>query len=70
MAKARNELHYYVPDPSAYPAVVNAGLFFLALGFVLKLNSLALATQSLLLSICLDSNGKEELLLVFSSQPP
>jgi len=48
MAKARNELHYYVPDPSAYPAVVNAGLFFLALGFVLKLNSLALATPSLL----------------------
>lgn len=31
---------YYVPNPSIYPVIVNIGLFFLGLGFVLKLNAL------------------------------
>jgi len=30
--------HYYVPQPSPYPVVLSAGMFLLALGFILKLN--------------------------------
>ena len=30
--------HYYVPKPSIYPVILAAGMFFLALGFILKMN--------------------------------
>ena len=30
--------HYYVPQPSIYPVILAAGMFFLALGFILKMN--------------------------------
>jgi cytochrome c oxidase subunit 3 len=30
--------HYYVPQPSIYPVILAAGMFLLALGFILKMN--------------------------------
>ena len=32
--------NYYLPNPSAWPVVTSAGLFSLALGFVLFMNSI------------------------------
>lgn len=46
--EARNDHPYYVPHPSAYPAVLNAGLFLLSLGFVLKINALAFGSGLML----------------------
>ena len=37
MEKARSE-HYYVPSSSIYPVMLAAGLFLLALGFILYIN--------------------------------
>lgn len=42
---------YYVPEPSAYPVVLNAGLSLMSLGFVLKLNALAFGTGFMLAGI-------------------
>jgi len=33
--------HYFVPQPSIYPVILAAGMFFLALGFILKMNHFA-----------------------------
>lgn len=46
--EAQNNHQYYVPHPSAYPVVLNIGLFFLSLGFVLKINTLACGTGLML----------------------
>lgn len=46
--EAHSNHPYYVPRPSAYPVVLNAGLFFLSLGFVLKINALAFGTGFML----------------------
>ncbi len=46
--EAQSNHQYYIPPPSAYPVVLNAGLFFLALGFVLKINALAFGTGFML----------------------
>ena len=35
-----NATPYFVPNPSIWPNVINWGLFFLLLGFVLKINAL------------------------------
>ncbi len=40
-ATAHNNAHYFVPQPSIYPFVLSAGMFMLALGFILKMNSFA-----------------------------
>jgi cytochrome c oxidase subunit 3 len=40
---------YYVPEPSKWPLITSVGLFFLALGFVLLLNDIALGPWSMLL---------------------
>ena len=45
---AQNSHPYYVPHSSAYPVVLNAGLFFLSLGFVLKINALAFGASLML----------------------
>lgn len=46
--EAQSNHPYYVPRPSAYPAVLNAGLFLLSLGFVLKINALAFGSGLML----------------------
>ena len=33
--------HYFVPQPSPYPFILSGGMFLLALGFILKMNSFA-----------------------------
>ena len=43
-----SQQHYYVPNPSPYPVILSTGLFFLALGFILKINSFALGQWSML----------------------
>lgn len=40
--------HYYVPEPSRYPIMVSGGIFLLALGFILKINSIAIGQWSML----------------------
>lgn len=40
--------HYFVPEPSRYPIMVSGGLFLLALGFILKINSIAIGSWSML----------------------
>lgn len=40
--------HYYVPEPSRYPIMVSGGLFLLALGFILRINSIAIGLWSML----------------------
>lgn len=48
-AMAETPHHYYVPPPNSYPVVVNLGLFFLALGFVLRINDLAAGAMPIML---------------------
>ena len=36
-ATAHNNAHYFVPQPSIYPFVLSAGMFMLALGFILQM---------------------------------
>lgn len=58
MATETQDSHpYYVPHPSAYPVVLNAGLFFLSLGFVLKINALAVGTGFMLTGALLATCG-------------
>ncbi len=38
---------YYLPEPSAWPIITSAGLFLLALGFVLSLNDVGIGTWSM-----------------------
>ncbi len=45
--------HYYVPEPSRYPIMVSGGLFLLALGFILKINSMAAGSWSMLAGLAL-----------------
>lgn len=45
--------HYYVPEPSRYPIMVSGGLFCLALGFILKINSMAAGTWAMLAGLAL-----------------
>jgi cytochrome c oxidase subunit 3 len=45
---SETQQHYYVPNPSPYPVILSTGLFFLALGFILKINSFALGQWSML----------------------
>ena len=33
--------HYYLPNPSAWPIITSAGLFALALGFILLMNGIS-----------------------------
>ena len=40
-APAAGTTHYFVPRPSHYPVTLSAGLFLLALGFILKINGFA-----------------------------
>ena len=40
--------HYYVPEPSRYPIMVSGGIFLLALGFILKINSIPIGQWSML----------------------
>lgn len=35
----QSENHYFVPNPSLYPALLSLGMFLLASGFVIKINS-------------------------------
>jgi cytochrome c oxidase subunit 3 len=42
---------YHIPEPSHYPIMLAAGLFLLALGFVLKINSFAPGPWSMLAGI-------------------
>jgi cytochrome c oxidase subunit 3 len=42
MTNQQAHQHYYVPEPSLYPFILAGGLFTLALGFILKMNSYAL----------------------------
>ncbi len=57
MTEAQNNHQYYVPHPSAYPVVLNAGLFFLSLGFVLKINALAFGIVFMLAGALLFTYG-------------
>jgi cytochrome c oxidase subunit 3 len=40
--------HYYVPEPSRYPIMISGGIFLLALGFILKINSMPVGQWSML----------------------
>ncbi len=40
--------HYYVPNPAPWPVITSAGLFLLALGFVLTINEIGLGPWSML----------------------
>ena len=40
MSAAHSGNNYYLPNPSAWPVITSAGLFSLALGFVLMMNSI------------------------------
>lgn len=41
MSETHSGSHYYVPPPSHYPVTINLGLFVLALGFILRINTIA-----------------------------
>ena len=38
-AHASSREHYFVPQPSFYPAILSGGMFLLALGFIQTINS-------------------------------
>ena len=42
MSETHNHGHYYVPNPSPYPILMGSGIFLLALGFILNMNSFGL----------------------------
>ena len=42
MSDTQNHSHYYVPNPSPYPVLMGSGIFLLALGFILNVNSIGL----------------------------
>jgi len=41
-AHPAHDHHYFVPQPSLYPFILATGMFLLALGFILKMNTYAL----------------------------
>ncbi len=41
MSETHSGSNYYVPPPSHYPVTINLGLFVLALGFILRINTIA-----------------------------
>ncbi|HLE93906.1 MAG TPA: cytochrome c oxidase subunit 3, partial [Sulfuricaulis sp.] len=49
MSAAHSGNNYYLPNPSAWPVITSAGLFFLALGFVLVMNDIKAGSWSMLL---------------------
>ena len=48
MSETQNHSHYYVPNPSAYPVLMGSGIFMLALGFILNINSFSLGMWSMI----------------------
>jgi cytochrome c oxidase subunit 3 len=42
MSETHNHSHYYVPNPSPFPVLMGGGIFLLALGFILNMNSFGL----------------------------
>ena len=44
---------YYLPDPSPYPVITSAGLFSLALGFILMIHELAVGSWLMLLGVAI-----------------
>jgi len=53
MNEARSDSHYYVPPPTHYPVTINLGLFVLALGFTLRINTIATGIVPILAGIAL-----------------
>ena len=48
MSAAHSSNHYYLPNPSAWPVITSAGLFSLALGFVLLMNDIKAGSWAML----------------------
>ncbi|MFZ2541968.1 MAG: cytochrome c oxidase subunit 3 [Gallionella sp.] len=48
MSATHSHNHYYVPNPSPYPVLMGSGIFLLALGFILNMNSFGLGLWSMI----------------------
>lgn len=48
MSDAQNHSHYYVPNPSPYPVLMGTGIFLLALGFILNMNSFGIGSWTMI----------------------
>ena len=55
MSETHSHSHYYVPNPSAYPILMGSGVFLLALGFILSMNSFGMGQWTMIAGAALVS---------------
>ena len=53
MSASHGQHDYYIPDPSPWPVIISAGIFALALGFILQMNSLGAGSWLMLVGVAI-----------------